>query len=104
MAIKVLDVKLDIEEAKTLVKCIRKNKNKPRIVLNSLITLFSDVACILTAFPYHEEILDFIQRGISREELDIILFAVNSVIKDYEKLLAAMDNNKILYDENGYAE
>ena len=99
------DVRRDVDTTKEYMKLIRKNRNKSDIVLNSLITLFTECATITSTFAHHEDLVEYFvllkESGsfLTQVEVDTLLFGINASIKDVEKLCEGHLDNEITPSE-----
>lgn len=89
---------IEIDDARELLKLIRKNKSKSQLVLDCLITLFSSNAVIVSCFPMHEQLTDYFVKlkeskgELESYELDLLTININACIRDMESKLRSYEN------------
>ena len=94
----------DLNYCKELVFLVRRNRNKPSIVIYSLLHLFEDTACVSSCFPKSDKIVEYLcgllcgGKSLPQEELDLLLLCINAAIKDVESKLQDYEYNEIIKD------
>ena len=94
----------DLSYCKELLFLVRRNRKKPNIVLNGLLHLFEDTACVSSCFPKSDKIVEYLcglqceGKSLPEEELDFLLISINAAIKDTERQLKGLNYNQILFE------
>lgn len=92
----------DLSYCKELLFLVRRNRKKPSIVLNGLLHLFEDTACVSSCFPKSDKIIEYLcglqceGKSLPEEELDFLLLSINAAIKDVESKLQEYEYNEIV--------
>lgn len=94
----------DLSYCKELLFLVRRNRKKPNIVLNGLLHLFEDTACVSSCFPKSDKIVEYLcglqceGKSLPEEELDFLLISINAAIKDVESKLQNYEYNEMCED------
>ena len=94
----------DLSYCKELLFLVRRNRKKPNIVLNGLLHLFEDTACVPSCFPKSDKIVEYLcglqceGKSLPEEELDLLLISINAAIKDVESKLQNYKYNEMCED------
>ena len=92
----------DLSYCKELLFLVRRNRKKPTIVLNGLLHLFEDTACVSSCFPKSDKIVEYLcglqceGKSLPEEELDFLLININAAIKDVESKLQNYEYDDIV--------
>lgn len=94
----------DLSYCKELLFLVRRNRKKPNIVLNGLLHLFEDTACVSSCFPESDKIVEYLcglqceGKSLPEEELDFLLISINAAIKDVESKLQNYEYDEMCED------
>ena len=94
----------DLSYCKELLFLVRRNRKNPNIVLNGLLHLFEDTACVSSCFPKSDKIVEYLcglqceGKSLPEEELDFLLISINAAIKDVESKLQNYEYDEMCED------